>query len=689
MATKTSNTSGNWSVGATWVGGVKPADNDSVVIAAGHNILMDDDLSAYTGLQSVTISGHATTPGMLYWKDGTSGTLKLRTGYTIMGTNFTYKGRLLVNSDGVWGNTGALAFSSKAIILFDGTAQVNGNFLEARVYCAEPTRKFVRMYFNKFTVSSIDTGTNVITMGSAHGWSANRPVSVKSSGTLPAPLEADAIYFVGSPSGADLKLLYKPSGTEVDLTSSGSGTIEIYSGYETYSGVTTVNVLDDVTADTPWTTTAGHNQIALVDAGPSDFDQQRLTLSTITSTTMTLSTALDSIQYPGAMIFLSSRNVSFRSSSTTTSQSVFVTISNSIINAEVKNTAGTSTTFYGNGFGTTSNFNTIGGVLFGLLYGLNASHSNTVTGNILVSGTGIGNANNNIVSGIIAGCSTGLSNSRNTLTSTGVIIGCATGVGGLSGNVISGLITKCNTGITGVFNNLTQSGKVSGCTYGLGYLTGEVYGVLERNTNEYTFGTLAVHKALIRNASMSPDSFYSRNPSNYMGGRFCIENYNRTDGVHKIFDAFGDILKTACDGTGDAPSVDPDGGNGACVEASNIQSFCGAGPVGYQNNLRIIDGMRIWLTAEAHTVTFKLQTTYAGITAGNLKLTCQYIGTDGAITETTNAPAISQRSADTDWSQTLAVTFTPTQDGWATFRIDLMEYESGNEVYVWPVPAVT
>ncbi len=678
---------GNWSVGATWAGGVKPADGETVTIVAGDNILMDEDASALTGFQTVTVQGHAITPGMLYWKDGTSGTLKIRTGYNLVGTAGAQKGRILINSDGDWTHTAALGFANKAIILLEGTSQINGTYLEARIFCTEPTNKFVRTYYDKYIISSINTGTNVITMSGNHGWAANRTVSVRSSGALPAPLEADAVYFVGSPSGADLKLLYRSSGAEVDLTDSGSGTIEIYSGYDTFAGVTTVNVLEDVTADTPWVNTAGHNAIALVDAGPADYDQQRLTLSSFNATTMTLSAALDSAQYPGAMIFLNSRNVSIRSTGTSTSQSIFTAITGSTINAEIKNTAGTGVIFYGHAFGSLSNLNTIGGVLSGLYYGINGSHFNTIIGIILTSNTGVGNANRNTISGIIAGCSNGLQNTINRLTSTGLIIGCTSGSTSNIGGIIEGTITKCNYGIGSTYQTLTPSGLVSGCQYGLMYpVEGVISGTIKRNTQELMFPNLSITKAVLRNVSLDTSLLiiYLRNQITGVSGKFSCENLNRVDGTHKVFDIFGDIIKTACDGTGDAPSVDPDGGTGYCIEASNIQSNCNSyGP------LNIFENFRIWVSAGSHTITFKIQTTYAGITAGNLKLICKYIGTDGIIEEVHDDPAIAQRSDNTDWTQELTVSFTSSVDGWATLQLDLMEYQSGDEVYVWPVPVIT
>ena len=70
MAVITSRTGArSWSVATDWVGDAKPVDGDSAVIDANCQMLMDEDTSAMTGLFSVTITSHATTPGMLYFKD--------------------------------------------------------------------------------------------------------------------------------------------------------------------------------------------------------------------------------------------------------------------------------------------------------------------------------------------------------------------------------------------------------------------------------------------------------------------------------------------------------------------------------------------------------------------------------------------------------------------------------------------
>jgi hypothetical protein len=58
MATITSAGSGDWGTGATWVGGVAPADNDAVVIASGHSVVFNVDTSGFAnGIAGLTITG--------------------------------------------------------------------------------------------------------------------------------------------------------------------------------------------------------------------------------------------------------------------------------------------------------------------------------------------------------------------------------------------------------------------------------------------------------------------------------------------------------------------------------------------------------------------------------------------------------------------------------------------------------
>jgi len=697
MATATSTTSGSWS-GAIWSGGSgsggAPADDDYVVIAAGHSVLMDVDTSGWTnGIRDLTITGHASsTPGMLYFMDGTTGYIKMKTGYTLKGTNVTNKGRLLANSDGVWGNTGELAFANKATIDMLGTSYLNAVYLDIQLYCAEPTNPFVRIYNEKKDVSSINTSTNVITMGASHGWSANRTVSVRSTGTLPTPLIEDQIYFVGSPSGADLKLLYYTSGTEVDLSDSGSGTISIYSGYDTYTGVTQVNVVEDITSD-HWGTTTNHNQCLLVDylIASATSDVQDLTLASIDSATqITLGTALDSAQYPLARLYLKSRNISVRNNTSSSSQALIASaLANSVFNCEVRNYYGTNQCL---AYSVPSAGVTIGGTWCDTTYGIDTANNITITGHGLSNTYSTRYVRGSMISGHHYASTSVLYMCFNNEFS-GVCFGTAqfeyfgAGRNLLSGDFIGcGYIVLYNAGesvITGTIKN--GYALYSGSYHNL-FLGTKIYGVV------YSIPGASGSGNILRNVIFLPPNEVYLGVRNYAysRARTYVENLY-LGSTQIIYDNLGNILKTACDGTGDAPSVDPDGGNDYCVEASTIQSNCGASTtLGYSKSaLTIIENQRIWLASGSHTITYKLQTTYSSISAGNLKLTCTYIGTDGVLTETHDDPAITTRSDDTDWSQELSVTFTSSADGWATCNIDLMQYEASCEVYVYPTPTIT
>lgn len=67
MATITSNSSGNWATGSTWVGGSVPAADDLVVIAHGHKVTLNTNIQS-TRTGDVTINGnlHFDTGGKMH-----------------------------------------------------------------------------------------------------------------------------------------------------------------------------------------------------------------------------------------------------------------------------------------------------------------------------------------------------------------------------------------------------------------------------------------------------------------------------------------------------------------------------------------------------------------------------------------------------------------------------------------------
>jgi len=729
MATATSTGSGSWS-DAIWSGGSgaggAPADGDDVVIAAGHNVLMNADLSSWTGLTTLTIASHATTPGMLYFKDGTDGHLKFRTGtnYGILGNNDGVTlGRLLANHDGSWpaGDTDdPLTFANKAIIQLDGTSRIMGTYLEIKLFCTQPTNTFVETYGAAYTCTDqstdINTTTGIITFTGAPP-SEGTPVMIKSSGTLPTGWTNTDVYYVRTVSGNTCKLALQNADANIVIPSAtGSGTLTMYSGH-TNTSTATMNVVQDVTADTPWVTTDGHDYVCLVDCNaPENYDQQRTQLTTINAGTIVLSANVDSAQYPLARIFLVSRNVSIRFTGNTT-VNILDAVHDSILQCEIRATAGTGTTFYGNGLNTSysntisgtisgcnrglaySYSNTISGTISGCAYGLFYSYSNTISGTISGCNNGLNIAYSNTISGTISGCNSGLIDSYSN-TISGTISGCNSGLINSYSNTISGSILGCNYGLVYSYSN-TISGTISGCSSGLNYshsntisgtISGCTYGLNYSYYNTIS-GTISgcsyisrksINNVLRNNADIGVQTVIYGINTAYEHNRLKCENLNRVDGTHKIYDNYGDVLKTACDGTGDAPSVDPDSGSGYCLEASNIQQNC----VDVNSALRIIEDVRIWLAAGTHTLAYKVQTTYT--TSVDLVLTIDYIGTDGVITRATKSAAVATRDNDADWTKTITSdSFTTTEDGWITVSLDLVEYEANDEVYVWPEPTIT
>ena len=700
MATATSTGSGSWS-GAIWSGGSgsggAPADGDAVVIAAGHNVLMDSDLSAWTGLTTLTITSHATTPGMLYFKNGTDGFLRFRTGtnYGILGTNDGVTlGRLLANHDGSWpaGDTDdPLTFANKAVIQLDGTSRIMGTYLAIKLFCAQPTNSYVEVYGTAYTctdqTTDVNTTTGVITFTGAPP-TAGTLVMIKSSGTLPTGLTATDVYYTRTISGNTCKLALQNADAQIVIPSAtGSGTLTMYRGH-TSTSTKEMAIVQDLSADSAWVTTANHNSVCLVDCNaPENYDQQRDTIASIDTAApygLTITSAnVDSAQYPLARIYLISRNVSIRFTGNT-AVNILDVVHDSILQCEIRATAGTGTTFYGNALNA-SYSNTVSGAISGCTSALISSYSNTVSGTISGCSNALNASYSNTVSGTISGCSNALYSSYSN-TVSGTISGCSSALNSSYSNTVSGTISGCTSALNASYSN-TVSGTISGCSNALissysNTVSGTISGcssVSRRSINNILRNNVDLGAATV---------LYSIN-SSYDSNRLRCENLNRVDGTHKIYDNYGDVLKTACDGTGDAPSADPDGGSGYCVEASNIQSACGAAllPSG-KTALRMIEDVRIWLAAGTYTLGYKVQTTYT--TSVDLVLTIDYIGTSSVITRATKSAAVAARSAANDWTNTITSdSFTTSAAGWVTVSLDLVEYESGCEVYVWPEPVIT
>ena len=499
MATYYSQGSAPWSTLANWNtvvggGGSSPAstaamNNNSFVIQAGHNIVYDLDMSGFANGVGLTING-GVTPGTLASKYDAAGTywLRIATALTLSGTTSTNRGRLLANSDGVWGNTEALPFDRKFIIDLKGTARIDAANLDIQLYDTEPANLSVASYRTKVTVTaSASTGTLT---RSSHGWANGTALMFRvTGGALPEPLTATGVYYVVSTATDTFKVAPVSGGDALDLTTDGSGTIEAYDGHASTS-TATLNVLTDVTADPQWVSGAA---VVLVNSnGTGNYDQQRVTISGApTATTVTLSANVDSAQAPGAQIFLSTRNISIQSNSTTASLAMVdfgaSTFTGAVLRCEIRNTAGTGTTFYGYGVNAGTG-HTMSGVVSGCSIGILIGTGHTISGVVIGCSNGLNGGTGHMVSGVVSGCSNGL-NGGTGHTVSGVVSGCNYGVSFGTGHTVSGVVSGCTYGVYSGTGH-TVSGVVSGCNYGVSFGTGHtVSGVVSRCTYGVHSGT--------------------------------------------------------------------------------------------------------------------------------------------------------------------------------------------------------
>lgn len=779
MATRYAVGSGNWSNTTTvWSntdggapGSYVPVDGDTFIISAGVSVLMDVNQSAWTGLAGTNIIRGGVNPGMLYFANGTDGYLKLRTGSVLAGTLSTNRGRLLANSDGVWGTTTALQNSNTAMIWLVGLSYINATNLDIALYCTQPTIYYVNIYSTKYDFNAetaIDTVNNTIDLGVSPPAADTPIIFLASSGaTLPTPIVSERLYYVRGVSGNTFKISATTSDDYIiDLTAIGNGTCSVL--LKPTDSTSTHNVYQDISADGPWSTTAPFNTVSVIDCNNQTLKTYRTSLSTKSSNSIVLAANPGSAYMAGTRVYLTSRNVAIRTTTTSSTHQVIQYTAGdthgSVFQCSfITNTTGTTGLY---GYGITNGDNHVfSGVFGGFAYVAYSFNTSTLSG-LFIANLSVMFGYTSEVSGIISGCTTafysggGITSSGEIsattyvvragagivasgryrggsvfsynvskgilfsgiienftqafnlvtgieITSNGVIDSISTGFYNCYGIKFEGILSNCFTQgfassfhiiISGTIYNasnfmldcgyvlITETGIIDSClTSCISRCGGSIiiYGTLT-NCGAY-FTTPCGINYIKKGASVETVSL-NRAVSNLYGNhsRLYVEDFGGVSGAMKIFDNAGDIIKTACDGTGDAPSVDPDGGNDYCLEASNIQSFCGS----YDTKLVIFDEHKIWMEAGTYTITYKVQTTYAGISAGGLILSCEYLDSTG-ITIITDSSAIDQRSDDSDWTQTLSVTITTSDSYWVKLKMELNEYESGNEVYVWPIPEIT
>lgn len=733
MATVTADTSGLWSTNGTWDTDSPPANGDTVVINAGVAVQVDsgcDHDNDSIVLAGITITSSATTPGRIYWKDdAVNGTGNIACSGDIAGTDAANYGQLVATADGTLADTDPLSYTYSAIIQMSSTGSVDCTYLDVNMLPDEPTNFYVTPYlsgsqqdFNAATAVSVANDTIEI---EDHGLSDGDKIGFYAAGnTLPTPLVEGRYYYVrastddGAGGSADtFKVAEKNTADSIiDITAVGSGTCSIYEGADTSNPVP---VLEDVTSDN-WT---NGDTIVLVDVQAGDYDQQHnIKADTIASGQITLSTAPDAAQNPGARINLSTMNCSILHSSTSGSQNIVENGSdNRFGEIRASNAACVGTTFYCYGIDSGSNHTAT--TISGCSYGINSGSGHTVT---TISGCnrGIYYGSNHTVTTIsgcsygieagfghtvimISGCSYGIHNGSGHTATT--INGCNIGINNYCYSHTVTTISLCIYGIRYGYDHTVTT--ISGCTYGMRYgyshtvttIRGCSYGIYSGSGNRvsnlsgnitdidetyFVYASGGIIPAVPDNDSLNQDGEVSQIWSEHHQGVYGAQASFQSFGYTSVVDA----------GDGDPIPAQRSGGSTTLICIDNLQSnLSGAGGSGSADNKVIAwlpRSVRVWATAsESKTYKFYVQSTFAITAAADLVLRATYhdsgSDTEWTTVESSDANPATVRSGLTDWDDYVEVTVNPSRTGWITFDIELRAYDSDGEVYIDPLMVIS
>ncbi|MDE1946189.1 MAG: hypothetical protein KGH93_03290 [Patescibacteria group bacterium] len=187
-----------WYAGAMWLIGTPP-DNVAKYDDAG---LTGHEGDPYTGLRRMTLLQLITFVANLCHSD--------TTGLTI-DSAFTYYGQTYYAGGGT------------KYALYDPGPPETFNIL-INYFIGKGVLNLPR-----YSLSSVDTTANTITLASSPGYAINTTVVFNANGgTLPSPLVAGTVYYIVSVSGATIQVAATLGGTAIDLTTGYTGSPYLY-----------------------------------------------------------------------------------------------------------------------------------------------------------------------------------------------------------------------------------------------------------------------------------------------------------------------------------------------------------------------------------------------------------------------------------------------------------------------------
>ena len=173
-----------------------------------------------------------------------------------------------------------------------------------------------------------------------------------------------------------------------------------------------------------------------------------------------------------------------------------------------------------------------------------------------------------------------------------------------------------------------------------------------------------------------------------------VENFNQIQGDNRVYSTFGYSRNIDADGQSDRPTQRV-GGSSRVMEIQT-RDWCGDGSAwisypenNYQPGTHTFKAFehQIWSTANIEkTIRYYIQTDYTfDLTSDMLCLGVTPLYVPGSIM---SDETISTRANQSDWSNYVEVTTTPSEDGWIRLEMIVFTYEENKKIWIDPKPEI-